>query len=85
MKRIQLNKAQGYSNTKPVESVILEFTVQINEFDSLDKACVYYESQANQIEEALHDVLPGGVYDRLLAAMMTRRASYLRTPFGSEG
>ena len=39
-----------------------------------------YEAEGRKLEEALLHHLPGGVYDRLLAAMLRRKASYFVVP-----
>ena len=49
---------------------------------SLVAAAANYQIDARRIEELLHDHLPGGTYCELLRAMLTRRASHFRVPFG---
>jgi hypothetical protein len=40
-----------------------------------------FDSQAEAIETALHDSLPGGTYDRLLGRMLERKATHFRVSF----
>jgi hypothetical protein len=40
-----------------------------------------FDSQAEAIEVALHDSLPGGTYDRLLGRMLARKATHFRVAF----
>lgn len=42
----------------------------------------FYRQQADVIEMALHNTLPGGTYDALLRSMLERRASFLRITSG---
>jgi hypothetical protein len=41
-----------------------------------------YQTDARFIELALNRSLPGGVYDAVLRAMLLRKASHFRVPFG---
>lgn len=41
----------------------------------------FYAVQAHAIADTLLESLPGGTVDRLLAELLTRRASLLRVPF----
>lgn len=50
-------------------------------FVSDDKFIDMYTSEGNAIEDALWKTLPGGTYDRLLLAILTRKASMLRVTF----
>ncbi len=43
-----------------------------------------FDEQGAKLEEALHSVLPGGTYDRLLGCMLTRKASHFVISFGKE-
>lgn len=40
----------------------------------------FYDEQAGMLERALFSHLPGGTTDRLIAKMMTRRATLFRVP-----
>lgn len=48
---------------------------------SLARAALLYAMDAAIVEEALHQSLPGGTYDRVLIEMLQRKASHLRVSF----
>ena len=50
---------------------------------SLKELATFYEEQAQGLEETLHDILPGGTYDRLCAAVLQRKAGMLKVSYGS--
>lgn len=62
----------------PIIDMCIEIVGALPEFDDLADAIRYYDGQAQQIEETLHRALPGGVYDRLVGRMLTRKASHFR-------
>lgn len=41
-----------------------------------------FEKEAEAMAEALHQSLPGGTFDRLLIALLKRKASDLIVPYG---
>ena len=50
----------------------------IPEMPSLQAAAATYWTQADELAEALHEVLPGGTLDRLLVRLMEIKASLFR-------
>jgi len=79
---IVVNKADPVGK-QLVESVEIRIEAQLPHTKTLPEAARVYELDAIMLESALHDALPGGTYDRLLALMLNRRASYLAITRGS--
>jgi hypothetical protein len=77
MKTIHIHAAQpaGPHQVEPVEIVIVE---ELPNFNVLENQDAYCNNEANELEEALINALPGATYDRLFAAMCARKASHLR-------
>ena len=77
MKRITAAKADP--SRDPIPDTVIEITGAIPQLNyGAGEYDAFYDSQARQIEEALHGALCGGVYDRLLGHMHARKASQLR-------
>jgi len=88
-KTLYLMKAQPIDNDKIHDTTIifentfpvfddLKFQFQMIESDRL------FEKESKALEDILHNTLPGGTYDRLLARMLDRRKSHLIVPFGGK-
>jgi hypothetical protein len=45
---------------------------------TLEEADAFFLADAQRLEEALHNSLPGGTYDRLCGLMLARKASHFR-------
>lgn len=72
---------------KETESAILVFDLETPDYAKLTDfafARVQYETEGRKLEKALYNVLSGGAYDQLLRAMLERRASLFRVPFGGK-
>ena len=82
MKTIHIYKAQGFTETDEVESLTLSVDKELPEFESLEHAVMYYEVDATQLCNALYNALPGGTFDRLVAHMLTKKASHFRVSHG---
>ncbi len=52
--------------------------------DTLTLLAIQYDQDAEAIEFALIESLPGGTYDRLLGRMLGRKASHFRVAFGKD-
>lgn len=63
---------------QPVPDIRIEITGKLTTWGSLGEWDADAGEQARRIEQALALSLPGGVYDRLLGRMLTRKASHLR-------
>jgi len=82
MMYLSVRKAQPVASDKPV----LDATLEIR----LDQAKVgiggstdILKHDAENIEELLHNHLPGGTYNALLRAMLLRTASQFKVSYGS--
>lgn len=75
-------KAQP-NGRESVSSLIIkaELSIPYNHGEKLSEIEERFEAEGRKLESALHHHLPGGVYDRLLAAMLRRRASHFVVPF----
>lgn len=82
MDKYHIYKAQSHPG-RPIASATIILDVEIPDTDSKTNL-IEWESQANQqaelLEKILIETLPGGVYDRLLARMMARKASLFKVP-----
>lgn len=81
---INIHAAQpiGDNHVTPVEIVIIETLPDLFQGDDVSLALkaqdAFCDAEAQNLEEALVNSLPGATYDRLLAKMMLRKASHLR-------
>lgn len=71
-------KAQETIKTVPVESVVIKIEMPVPEFNDLDESVAIFEHQAQKLCKVLYDVLPGGTFDRLVAAMLQKEASLFK-------
>jgi hypothetical protein len=82
MKTVQICQAEPVGN-QIIPSVIIEISRSLRDGDttltqhsSYEEHDAVFMHEASQIEEALHDSLPGGTYDRLCGLMLQRKASH---------
>lgn len=75
-------KAMPNGRAGSVPSLIIkaELSIPYDPKDSLSTVAEIYAAEGRKLEEALLHHLPGGVYDALLGAMMSRRASHFIAP-----
>ena len=68
---------------EPIPSLIIkaELSIPYNLGEKLSEVEERFEAEGRKLEKALYRHLPGGVYDKLLAAMLRRRASHFVIPF----
>lgn len=66
-----------------VESKVISFDQDVPNFTTLEQARLSYEQDAVAIEKVLFNVMPGGSYDQLLAAMLKRKASLFTVSHGA--
>lgn len=64
----------------PALIIKAELAIPYNSGEPLAYVDERYEAEGRKLEEALLHHLPGGVYDRLLAAMLRRKASHFVVP-----
>lgn len=69
---------------QPVPGLAINFVGEPPRIDSLDKAKWWFSAQAALLEDALHKILPGGTYDRLLGLMLARKSSHFIIAHGGE-
>ena len=76
-------KAQPTLQDEPVEDMIIQIAETSPRFDTLKEQHLVFLGRAAELENALHNSLPGGVYDLLLGAMLQRKASHFVVAHGS--
>ena len=82
MKQLHIFKAKDIAPSARTESLTIIVDEPLPDQDTLGGLEVLYECEANQLEEALHNTLPGGVYDRLLANMLRKAGGMSVIPSG---
>ena len=75
MKNIVVNKADPVGE-RAVESMEIRIEAQLPHAEALAEAARVYNCDAEMLETAVHESLPGGTYDRLLGMMLERKASH---------
>ncbi|HOR01544.1 MAG TPA: hypothetical protein PLJ35_22245 [Anaerolineae bacterium] len=68
-----------------ISDVTIEISAKVPSFSYQTNASAYeafYLSEARKVEEALHDTVPGGIYERIAGLMLQRLAGILGVPFG---
>jgi hypothetical protein len=78
--RIFIAKAQPISQTCPVPDYTIALCVKDLEFATLEEARIYYAKEAEMLESALNNALPGDTYHALLVRMLERKVSLLQGP-----
>ena len=84
MKKDIITTFKAHPNGRePVPSLIIkaELSVPYDRGEKLSVVEERFEAEGRKLEEALYRHLPGGIYDRLLASMLRRRASHFVVPF----
>lgn len=85
MKQIFIHKAEKISAT-PVEDVLISIDVELKDPGNILGRQEYYEkmfrADAKYIESILHQCLPQGTYDLLLAEMLSKKSSMMTIPYG---
>jgi len=89
MKTVAIRKAQGIGE-REIESVTIvieqamelaSLTAQARSSDLREvELARFYQLEAERLGEAIWDTLPGGTLDRLIAYLLTRKASLLAVP-----
>jgi len=79
MKTVNIYKAQGIADKK-VESVLLQFNVEMPEFKSMQQSMGIFQSESMELADVLCSTLPGGTLDRLIAELLQRRATSFVVP-----
>jgi len=81
MTTISIWKAQRIDE-KPIDDLVIVITSEIPALDRVSLEVALYVD-AEKLERALHNALPGGLYDRLLGQMLKRTASLYVVPRSS--
>lgn len=86
MANITLCKAQDVRGIAPPEDCHIHIVEALPDLyeSGLDAAAAHFDQQAEELEVALVNCLPGGTYDRLLGRMLARKASHFRVAFGKD-
>ena len=79
MNTVSIGKAQGIGDKK-VEAVKILIVVEVPDYPSLEKAANCYQEDASTLADVLCDTLPGGTLDRLIAELLTRKATCFKVP-----
>ena len=61
-----------------IEDAMICIEGEFPEYESLEEAAAEHGEQARFLENVLYSHLPGGTYDRLLGAMLARKATHFR-------
>lgn len=78
MIELEFFKAQRIRGNEPVEDVRISFLEETPNFlETREGFDTVRDRQAEELARTLWNVLPGGVVDALIAALMKRRASQL--------
>ena len=77
MKTLQIHKAQQTLPDVEVPSVSVVIDEEIQDY-TLKEAQLKYRLDAAYLCDFLHDALPGGTFDKLLIAMLERKASHFK-------
>lgn len=75
MKRIGIYKAKTIIKSNSDESVEISFACEIPSLTEDALEALFLE-EAQTLENALYEVLPSGVYDRLIGLMLIRKSSH---------
>lgn len=79
IKGIWIYKACPIGN-QPVLPLTIQIDQEIPDCNSLDEARKLYAEQAKILVDALGEVLPGGIFDAVLVALMEKKVSLFRVP-----
>lgn len=82
---MQIAKARPIGDEE-VKGVNIDISFNVPKFEDdnwHERAENFFMEQARDLEEALHNSLPGGTYDRLLGLMLKRKASHFIVSFAS--
>lgn len=77
MDYLHISKAQSIGNSE-APSLIIIIDAEAPSFEFLGDQDMHFALEARVLESCLYRSLPGGLYDRLLAAMLTHKASHFR-------
>jgi len=81
-KIIHIAKAEpmpGAEQSPP--NTIIQIDGKIPGFLTPEHTNTWYHEQAELLEAAIREAVPGGTYDRLLETMLTHKASHFRVSF----
>lgn len=82
MQTINIEKAQSVAGL-PSLSITIIIDEEIKSAKDLAEVSRIFNQQAETLESALHNSLPGGTYSALLEKMLRRRASHFVVSYGS--
>jgi hypothetical protein len=75
---ITLSKADSLLSNIKVPDIFIDISSDLPACKTLEDSEKYYEAQAIKLEDALYNVLPQGVLDRLIIKLMERKTSLYR-------
>ena len=74
---ITLSKADPIGKEE-LPDMFISISADLPKHKTLEDSENYYDTQAIQLEDALYNVLPQGVFDRLTIKLMERKTSLYR-------
>lgn len=80
--KLRIFKAQGIGDREAID-LNVKATEPFPECETLEIASRLFNSEAEALENILHDSLPGGTYSSLLRFMLERRASHFVVSFAN--
>lgn len=79
MNYLHIPKAQiAYKDNIPAPDLTIFIKREVPKFKELGEQDAYFDIRASELEDALYNTLPGGLYDRLLGEMLARKATHFR-------
>ncbi len=78
-------KAQPMLKSEPVPNTTIELWTPAPRYDTLQEQAAAFTGAAAELELTLRNSLPGGVYDRLLGAMLAHKSSHFIVSWGDFG
>ncbi len=82
--KLEIYKGQSIGKSQTEDTTII-FKNEFPQFKDLEKSTKVFNNEADFLENALNNVLPGGTYNALLCAMLKRKQGHLVVSFGDKG
>ena len=83
IKTIEFYKGQSIGDSQS-ENTKLLFINEFPDYKDLEISTKLFNNEADFLENALNNVLPGGTYNALLCAMLKRKQGHLVVSFGDK-
>ena len=84
MKTVLIHKSAGSYHGQPdTEDLTIRALSEFPNLKTLEEYDEAFLKDAQKVETALYETLPGGTFDRLLGLMLMRKASHFRVSHNS--